>query len=196
MNETPNAVLDQAAFQRVWQRVMPQDRPDCPFTLEESDPIPTPQPLVRAALAPAQAAAPQPTPCLGEASAGELPALSALMDTAARARQAYLALSRRMGGRGLPSAWAAQKGRQLRRLGAAYFLIAGREYTPRPGAGELPRTNALALREGFRGEQRSAAALMEAQQATADPCLRQLYLELTAQDREIADQVRERLERR
>lgn len=196
MNETPNAVLDQAAFQRVWQRVMPQDRPDCPFTLEQADPIPAPQPLVRAALAPLSVQAPQPTPCLGEASAGELPALSALMDTAARARQVYLALSRRMGGRGLPSAWAAQKGRQLRRLGAAYFLIAGQEYTPRPGAAKLPRTNALALREGFRGEQRSAAALMEAQQATADPCLRQLYLELAAQDREIADQVRGKLEGR
>lgn len=30
----PQTDLDRAAFQRVWQRVMPQDRTDCPFTLD------------------------------------------------------------------------------------------------------------------------------------------------------------------
>ena len=35
MNEPQTPALDQASFRRVWQRVMPQDRMDCPFTLEE-----------------------------------------------------------------------------------------------------------------------------------------------------------------
>ena len=61
MNETPITVLDQAAFQRDWRRVMPQDRSDCPFTLEELPLSPAPHPFVRSPLAQAsvQALAPQ-----------------------------------------------------------------------------------------------------------------------------------------
>ena len=32
------ASLDGAEFQRVWRRVMPQDRPDCPFVLDQAAP--------------------------------------------------------------------------------------------------------------------------------------------------------------
>lgn len=31
---SPDGVCDREVFERVWRRVMPEDRPDCPFTLE------------------------------------------------------------------------------------------------------------------------------------------------------------------
>ena len=198
MNETAME-LDQAAFQRVWSRVMPQDRPDCPFTLDPLEDLsPTPQPLVRAPLSPLPCQqTPQSIPCLGEASIGELPRLEELIRECEENRRTYRALSRRMGGRGIFSSLTTRKDRQLRRLLAARFLILGQEYllststTP-----PLPKTRALALRAGFRAEQHQAAALMEAAQAVTDPCLAQLYLALAEEDREHADRLRAALERR
>ena len=197
MNETPTAPLDQAAFQRVWRRVMPQDRTDCPFTLDDPGLTPTsPQPLVRAPLTPmpAQAAAPQAVPCLGEASLGELPALEERMDAAALCRSTYRALASRHGRQGLFASLAAAKAQQLRRLAAAYFLISGRDYIPKPEMTSPGTTVAQALRNRFRAEQMEAAALMDAAQATADPCLSQLYRELAEENRLLADRVRARLE--
>lgn len=40
----PQTDLDQAAFQRVWRRVMPQDRADCPFTLDPAQEAAEPTP--------------------------------------------------------------------------------------------------------------------------------------------------------
>ena len=167
MNETAME-LDQAAFQRVWSRVMPQDRPDCPFTLDPLEDLsPTPQPLVRAPLSPLPCQqTPQSIPCLGEASMGELPRLEELIRECEENRRTYRALSRRMGGRGIFSSLTTRKDRQLR------------------------------LRAGFRAEQHQAAALMEAAQAVTDPCLAQLYLALAEEDREHADRLRAALERR
>ena len=199
MNETPTAVLDQAAFERVWRRVMPQDRADCPFTLEDPGLTPTshPQPLVPSVPAPAAVPAPpQSIPCLGEASTGELPALEALMERTALALSRYRALERRTGRRGSFSRLVREKDRQLRRLAAARFLISGQEHTAvAPQAPALPKSGPLALRELFRAEQLTAAALMDAAQATADPCLSQLYREQAEEDRGHADLLRERLER-
>lgn len=198
MNETVME-LDQAAFQRVWERVMPQDRPDCPFTLAppDDDLSPAPQPLIRSPLLPQPLQEmPQSVPCLGEASMGELPRLEELAGEWAEARHTYRALARRMGSRGIFSTLAAEKDRQLRRLLAAYFLISGREYVPSvPGAPTLPKTRALALREGFRGEQKRAVVLMDAAQLTADPCLAQMYRALAEENREHADRLRAALER-
>lgn len=46
MEQTPippeGAALDREVFERVWRRVMPEDRPDCPFTLEPPTPENTP----------------------------------------------------------------------------------------------------------------------------------------------------------
>lgn len=197
MNEIPME-LDQAAFQRVWERVMPQDRPDCPFTLEPSEELtPSPQPMIRAALSPLpRQDAPQPIPCLGEASVGELPRLEELIRGEQRLLRTYRALARRMGRRGLFSTLTTGKERQLRQLLAAHFLISGREYTPASaGTPVLPKTRALALRESFRGEQLCAAALMDAAQSTADPCLQQLYRSLAEEDGEHTQRLRAALER-
>lgn len=196
MNEIPME-LDQAAFQRVWERVMPRDRPDCPFTLEVPEELtPSPQPMIRSVLSPLpRQEAPQPVPCLGEASVGELPRLEELIRGEQRLRHTYRALARQMGPRGLFSTLADEKKQQLRRLLAAHFLISGREYSPTfSGTPALPKTRALALREGFRGEQMAAAALMEAAQATADPCLSQLYRALAEENGEHAQRLRTALE--
>ncbi len=198
MNETPTPVLDHATFQRVWRRVMPQDRTDCPFTLEDPGLTPTvPQPLTRAVPAPLPAPAdpPQSIPCLGEASLGELPVLEARMDHAALCRNAYRSLARRRGQQGSFASLAAAKSQQLRRLAAAYFLISGKDYAPRPeGTVTAKTTVAQALRARFRAEQMEAAALMDAAQASADPCLAQLYRELAEENRMLADRVRAILE--
>lgn len=79
MEQTPippeGEALDREVFERVWRRVMPQDRPDCPFTLEppvpESAPAPIPLPEEEAGAAPTtgQQAAPVMTPqAMGNAS--------------------------------------------------------------------------------------------------------------------------------
>lgn len=68
----PQNDLDHAAFQRVWRRVMPQDRADCPFTLdapaEEAQQV-----TVTAPVAPASEPAPQTTP---EAPVGAMTSLA------------------------------------------------------------------------------------------------------------------------
>lgn len=198
MNETPPTALDHAAFQRVWQRVMPQDRADCPFTLDPPAlPTMAPEQPAPAALVPL-AQAPASTPvCLGEASAGQLPLLGELLGLTMDCARIYRALERRWGRRnrrGLLSALADEKARQVRRLSAAYFLISGQEYpftpTPAPTAGSL----ALALRERFQAEQLAAAQLLSAAQAAADPCLSQLYRDLAEENQAHASLLRTQLE--
>ena len=66
----------------------------------------------------------------------------------------------------------------FRRLSAAYFLITGRRYAPRCAAPTLPASLPLALRQQFLWEQQWEQQNKQAAQATADPCLEELYLEL------------------
>ena len=37
MEQTPFPGVDREVFERVWRRVMPEDRADCPFTLPEAE---------------------------------------------------------------------------------------------------------------------------------------------------------------
>ena len=99
MNESLTPELDRVAFQQVWRRVMPEDRPDCPFTLEAPT-LPTvtstPVPVVSAAL-PAlsrMAPTPQAQTCLGESSAGALPFLREMLAAAAEGQRTYRGLAR------------------------------------------------------------------------------------------------------
>ena len=71
----------------------------------------------------------------------------------------------------------------FRRLSAAYFLITGRRYCPKCAAPCLPASLALALRQQFGWEQRWEQQNCQAVQATQDPCLKELYLELAEQPR-------------
>lgn len=185
---------DQETFERVWRRVMPEPRPDCPIVLPAE---PAASPAVREAppALPAVAASDPPgrpvageehnVPCLGAASAIYGGQLQQFVDRALADWRSYQALARRAQGNSgrILSAIAADQRRHAKRLSTAYFLISGVRYWPaeRP-AGPASRTPfAAALRERFMGEQRSAAAYQAAAAETADPCLRQLYEELSGE---------------
>ena len=185
---------DQETFERVWRRVMPESRPVCPIVLPAE---PAASPAVREAspALPAVAASAPPdrpvageehnVPCLGAASAIYGGQLQQFVDRTLADWRSYQALSRRAQGNSgrILSAIAADQRRHAKRLSTAYFLISGVRYWPaeRP-AGPASRTPfAAALRERFMAEQRSAAAYQAAAAETADPCLRQLYEELSGE---------------
>lgn len=220
MNEPQMPALDQASFRRVWQRVMPQDRPDCPFTLEEpqvrevSAPAPIPAPALPpeppappslpaepTQTLPARTAPTLPLPalCLGDASAVELPTLEKILDLTWEARRIYRALSRpsHQSGRSretlLPTL-TATKETQARRLSTAHFLISGEHCEMK--AGPLPRFPSLhlALRNRYRAEQEVALLCLTAAAASQDPCLMELYRELAAENQDLAGRLREWME--
>lgn len=178
MNETPTAVLDSAAFARVWQRVMPQEREDCPFTL---------------APAPAQTLPTRSLTCLGEGSVGDVPALTALAQTCADGVRVYRALERRF--RNFPASFSAAKHTQMRRLAAARFLITAERFEPQPTPAPAAQSLPLALRERFHAEQARVGELLAAADAAADPCLAALYRELAQQNMDLAGAIRRQLER-
>lgn len=205
-------VLDQAAFRRVWRRVMPQDRPDCPFTLdpppadqpapasEEAAPCPPPTsaPVGEpTALAPRPVdAPPAPVPlCLGAASTGDLAELDRLAAQIARDLALYRALARRSGS-ALPLARA--KADHLGQLAAARYLISGQK-PPKsgPNAAKNGGNGPLLplLRERFHAEEALVVAFFTAAQAAADPCLQELYRQLAPETQALADALRSWLER-
>ncbi len=182
-------------FKRVWDRVMP-DQKDSPLVLS---PIPREEAAVFAPQqAPASETAPPPAPeepalCLGEASQGDVEALTELMVRARENLAAGQALARRGGGRTL-SALAADHRRALRQLSAARFLITGKPFRPEGRAAALPASLPLALREQFVREQRWERACRAAARSAADPCLRELYLELAQDGALHAGEIRSLLE--
>ena len=186
---------DRETFQRVWRRVMPQDRPDSPITLDDG----ADTALETVAPAPLPAAVPPtsqpPVACLGPSSAGAIPALDQLLLLTAEAWQAYLAMGARTQQASLPTALAQAKRQQFRRLAAARFLISGEAYRlpeiKRPQVNALP----LAIRERYQAEQQAALNLLTAAEATSDPCLTDLYRALAMENQTHAGQLREWLER-
>lgn len=185
---------DRETFQRVWRRVMPQDRPDCPFTLDASDAVPASAPATLLAAAPP--ATPQPpVACLGPSSAEALPILDRLLLLTAEAWQAYSSMGGRAGQATLPTALAQAKRQQLRRLATARFLISGESYqlseVKRPQTNPLP----LTIRERYQAEQQAALQFLTAAEATADPCLTDLFRALALENQTHAGQLREWLER-
>lgn len=205
-------VLDQAAFRRVWRRVMPQDRPDCPFTLDpppadqpapasgEAAPCPPPTsaPIdAPTALVPRPVdAPPAPVPlCLGAASTGDLAELDRLAQQVARDLALYRALARRAGS-ALPLARA--KADHLGQLAAARYLISGQK-PPKSGSNAAKNGGngplLPLLRERFHAEEALVVAFFAAAQAAADPCLQELYRQLAPETQALADALRSWLER-
>ncbi len=186
MDQIPESPLDQAAFQRVWSRVMPEDRPDCPFTVDPPPPAPLPAP------APPRPA--QPPVCLGEDSGDRLAELEELARACADGYRIYRALARGRRKESLFLQLAQRKRRQAGRLAAAYFLISGRRFTApptqAPGADDLP----LLLRARFQAEQRLALRFFTAANAAADPCLVELCRDLGKECQTCAAQIRGWLE--
>ncbi len=137
-----------------------------------------------------------PTFCLGEASQGDAARLEALMTLAQSGAAAARAMTRRASGacaRAL-AVLACDHRSAFRRLSAAYFLITGRRYAPRCAAPTLPASLPLALRQQFLWEQQWEQQNKQAAQATADPCLRELYLELAQEGAYHAGTIRSLLE--
>ena len=196
MEELQTRTLDQAAFQRVWQRVMPEPRPDCPFTVDPPPmpaPVPPPAPAVPAMAPMGQAPLPV---CLGEASAAELPALERLLDGVEEGAQTYQALARRWRREELLPALAREKRQQAKRLSAARFLIAGERYAS-PAAPPMSNEGlALRLRGRFQAEQRMALQFFAAANAASDPCLIELYRELARGCQDSAQALRAWMEKR
>ncbi len=180
MNEIPSAPLDSAAFSRVWQRVMPQDRPDCPFTLASAD-ASLPAPVQPKRL------------CLGTDSLDQLPRLDALLTACVDSARICRALERKF--KNTPAFLSAAKLRQARRLGCARFLISGKHLTPPPTPAPTAATLPLALRDRFHSERASALALLDAAASAADPCLAELYRELAGECAALSGRIRDWLER-
>ena len=82
----------------------------------------------------------------------------------------------------------------FRRLSAAYFLITGKRFSPQCPAVTLPASLPLALRQQFVWEQQWEQRGRQAAQATADPCLKELYLELAQEGALHAGCIRSMLE--
>lgn len=219
MNEPQtSASLDREAFQRVWRRVMPEDRLDCPFTLEDQAAAPdtADQPPAAAAPAPPPVLSPPVQPhfvrpltttppllpiCLGEGSNCDLPALEAMLALAADGWRIYRSLARPKGRQsqnrthreGLFSTLAEAKQHQVRRLAAAHFLICGREHTPLPTDAPSFSSLPMALRARFQAEQQDAVQLLAAANAAGDPCLMELYRTLALENQGFAKQLRDQL---
>lgn len=170
--------FDPEVFQRVWNRVMPdQDR--SPIAMDAPA-----QPAVPA-LSPAPEQPPETPPqvpltCLGEGSRPYTQAIRDMMDQTRGFLRSLQALSRRSGSRAarVLSGIAGDLRREERRLSTAHFLITGERYSPsQTGAvpsGPLP----LALRALFQQLHQRAAQARAAAQGMGDPCLQQLFQDL------------------
>lgn len=197
------ANIDPDTFRWVWDRVMPDqtysplevEPPAQPSVSEGGSELP-PVPVCPAAEGggeqpsqpespglPGEPETPESPLCLGEHSQPYAQRLEELMTLAQAGIAAGQQLSRRAAGscaKALASLTADHR-RAFKQLSAAYFLITGQRFRPECAAPSLPASLPLALRAQFVWEQQWERACRQAAQATGDPCLEQLYLEL-AQD--------------
>ena len=186
--------FDPEVFQRVWNRVMPdQDR--SPIAMDAPA-----QPAVPA-LSPAPEQPPETPPqvpltCLGEGSRPYTQAIRDIMDQTRGFLRSLQSLSRRSGSRAarVLSGIAGDLRREERRLSTAHFLITGERYAPsQTGAvpsGPLP----LALRALFQQLHQRAAHALAAAHGIGDPCLQQLFQDLAEDAEFYAQRLRALLE--
>ena len=197
--ETPILpACDREVFERVWRRVMPEARPDCPFPLAEAPPsapaaeapatalaVRTPEAVLPAAPAPEPPDPENDVPCLGASSAVYGALLQAFIDREIAGWKRYALLARRAPGNGgrVLATMAADERRHAKRLSTAYFLISGVRYWPADRANQpLTGTYPAALRSCFCAEQKAEAAYRAAANETADEALRELYQELAGDE--------------
>lgn len=170
--------FDPEVFQRVWNRVMP-DQTRSPIAMDAPA-----QPAVPA-LSPAPEQPPETAPqvpltCLGKGSRPYTQTIRDMMDQTRGFLRSLQSLSRRSGSRAarVLSGIAGDLRREERRLSTAHFLITGERYSPsQTGAvpsGPLP----LALRALFQQLHQRAAQARAAAQGMGDPCLQQLFQDL------------------
>ena len=205
---------DRDLFLRVWNRVMPVERPDCPIVVERGQEMN--QPAVPAAQAvpvtasSQSAARPRPAadqagddfptrddvPCLGSGGEADREKLQEMIGWELAAWRHYQALARRGGQGGRILAALAEGCRhRAKRLSAALFLISGVRFWP---AGQTsvpaPRSYFAALREHFIAEQTRGQSYRAAAEESRDCCLRVLYLDLADSCADHAGRIRALLE--
>ncbi len=170
--------FDPEVFQRVWNRVMPdQDRSPIAMDAPSQPAVPA---LSPAPEQPPETAPQVPLTCLGEGSRPYTQAIRDMMDQTRGFLRSLQTLSRRSGSRAarVLSGIAGDLRREERRLSTAHFLITGERYSPsQTGAvssGPLP----LALRALFQQLHQRAAQARAAAQGMGDPCLQQLFQDL------------------
>ena len=182
---------DREVFERVWRRVMPEDRPDCPFTLYSEEE------MEQAAVQPAEEKRTELVPIPAEQSGGDGAVLQAFIADELSDWRTYQTLARRIpggNGRALMGV-AADERRHAGRLSAAYFLLSGVKFWP-PAESELPREGWMAiLRRRYWAERKGAEAYRTAAGRTGDSTLRELYLELAGDEEAHAGVIRGILER-
>ena len=182
---------DREVFERVWRRVMPEDRPDCPFTLYSEEE------MEQAAVQPAEEKRTELVPIPAEQSGGDGAVLQAFIADELSDWRTYQALARRIpggNGRALMGV-AADERRHAGRLSAAYFLLSGVKFWP-PAEPELPGGGCMAaLRARYWAERKGAEAYRAAAGRTGDSALRELYLELAGDEEAHAGVIRGILER-
>ena len=180
---------ERECFERVWRRVMPEDRPDCPFRLYSDIDREGPPPAQESA--PAAEREEDLAQEETDAPVGEGERLQAMIARALFAQRTYRALARRTRGGAAQTlgAMAAEEQCHARRLSAAYFILSGVRFTPQvplelPGGGDL----AGALRSRFLEERREEQACRAAAGATGEESLAELY-------RALGDAAGERVQR-
>ena len=180
---------DREVFERVWRRVMPEDRPDCPFTLYSEE--------EQVAVQPAEERKAELVPVPAEQSGGDGAVLQAFIADELSDWRTYQILARRIpggNGRALMGV-AADERRHAGRLSAAYFLLSGVKFWP-PAEPELPKEGWMAiLRRRYWAERKGAEAYRTAAGRTGDSALRELYLELAGDEEAHAGVIRGILER-
>lgn len=187
---------DRDAFLRVWQRIMPEDRADCPIAVERP-PVCAPEKIVPAGERAADDfPTPEDVPCLGSGGESDRERLQSFIGQEFAVWRAYQLLARRsgQGGRVL-AALSSGCRRRAKRLSTALFLISGVRFWPETQpASPPPRSYFGALREHFLAEQDRAGAYRAAAEECRDRCLCALYLDLADECDEHACRIRALLE--
>ena len=182
---------DREVFERVWRRVMPEDRPDCPFTLYSEEET------AQAPIQPAEERKTELVPVPAEQSGGDGAVLQAFIADELSDWRTYQTLARRIpggNGRALMGV-AADERRHAGGLSAAYFLLSGVKFWP-PAEPELTKEGWMAiLRRRYWAERKGAEAYRTAAGRTGDSALREFYLELAGDEEAHAGVIRGILER-
>ena len=198
MDETRDLERE-AVIQRVWKRVMEGREEASPLVWKEEPApqgslqgeegemgvLPAPMPQSRSDF-PAGAV------FLGEGSLDMAPFLQVMIRHELEDVREYQALAKRTGGTQARvfQSMAQEEKTHAKRLSAAYFLISGVRYWPDGGKAPAPTSYLGALRQRFGEEQAGMAAYLAGAEATHDPCLRQIFLELAREEWEHACKIR------
>lgn len=192
---------DRDIFLRVWNRVMPEERPDCPISVDRPEQRPAPAAVPEQKKCAADEAGddfptPDDVPCLGSGGAADQVRLREFTTQELIHWRSYQMLSRRSGPGGrMLSALAGGCRRRAKRLSAALFLISGVRFWPAEQCtAPAPRSYFGALREHFLAEQNRGCAYRAAAEDCRDMCLRALYLDLADECSEHACRIRSLLE--